>query len=369
MRIFLKRVWPAMPAWLEGSLVNVGLVFVVLVFGLLVRWAALVAGRAAVRRRGFPEVETWVQKHFSAPSFVLAVAVALEVLSSLFDTPKTLRSVFNHGVNIALVLSATWFGVRFVGFVERYLYHVYDLNAENNFRERRAHTQIAFVSKMLMVGIVVVGMAGVLFTFREARNIGTSLLASAGVVSVVLGFAAQKSLGNFIAGFQIAFTQPIRIDDVVIVEKEWGRIEEITLTYVVVKIWDLRRLVLPITYFVEKPFENWTRTSADIIQSIFLYVDYHADVAAIRKAFEQFTGESVRWDRKVAVLQLTECQASEIQLRGIVSSKNAGLNFDLRCEVREKLMAWLQREHPEWLPRHRQLVDAVTLRDESANKV
>jgi small-conductance mechanosensitive channel len=353
----LRRWASGWPDWLEGSFVNVFLVAVVLAVALGARWLLLFAGRVALRRRKLRELEPVLVSTFSTPVFVLALAVLLAIAGPLFDTPKSLQAGLRHAVSIALVAAATWFGIRAVAFFERVLYHAFDLNREDNYRQRRVLTQIGFVSKMLMVGIFVVGLAGVLFTFREARNLGTSLLASAGVVSVVLGFAAQKSLGNFIAGFQIAFTQPIRLDDVVIVEKEWGRIEEITLTYVVVKLWDLRRLVLPITYFVEKPFENWTRTSAEIVQPVFLYVDFRADVAAVRKAFEQFTSESVRWDRKIVALQLTDCRAEQLELRGIVSARNAGLNFDLRCEVREKMMAWLRQEHPEWLPRRRARVD------------
>jgi small-conductance mechanosensitive channel len=183
--------------------------------------------------------------------------------------------------------------------------------------------------------------------------LGASLLASAGIASVVIGFAAQKSLSNLIAGFQIAFTQPLRLDDVVIVEKEWGRVEEITLTYVVVRIWDLRRLVLPITYFIEKPFENWTRTSSDILGTVFLYADYSANVEAVRNELTRVLKGAPLWDGKVGLLQVTNTSEKTIELRALMSARDASDAFDLRCLVRESLVAFLQRETPQALPKNR----------------
>ena len=179
------------------------------------------------------------------------------------------------------------------------------------------------------------------------------MLASAGVAGIVIGFAAQKSLATLLAGFQIALTQPIRIDDVVIVEGEWGRIEEITLTYVVVRIWDLRRLIVPITYFIEQPFQNWTRVSADILGTVFLYVDYNVPVDAVRKELTRLLEASPLWDRKVNVLQVTDSKEGTVELRALASASDAGRAFDLRCDVREKLVAFIQQNYPESLPRLR----------------
>ena len=192
-----------------------------------------------------------------------------------------------------------------------------------------------------------------LMTFESVRQLGTSILASAGIAGIVVGFAAQRSIATLLAGFQIAMTQPIRLDDVVIVENEWGRIEEITLTYVAVRIWDQRRLILPITYFIEQPFQNWTRTSADILGTVFLYVDYRAPLDAIRAELDRILQASPSWDGKVKGLQVTNAQEQTLEIRALASAADASLAWDLRCEVREKLVQFLQRHHPESLPRIR----------------
>jgi small-conductance mechanosensitive channel len=191
-----------------------------------------------------------------------------------------------------------------------------------------------------------------LMSFPAARNLGASVLASAGIAGLAVGLAVRPLLENILAGIQLAITQPIRIEDVVIVEKEWGRIEEITTTYVVVRTWDLRRLVLPLTYFIEKPFENWTRTSSEIIGTIFWYVDYNADVESIREEFNRIVASSPRWNRKAAVLQVTDATEQTLQLRGLVSANNASDAWDLRCDVREALLTFIQR-HPRLMPRMR----------------
>ena len=200
-----------------------------------------------------------------------------------------------------------------------------------------------------------------LMVFESVRRFGTTILASAGVAGVVIGFAAQRSIATLLAGFQIALTQPIRIDDVVIVENEWGRIEEITLTYVVVNLWDKRRLVVPITYFIEKPFQNWTRSSAQIIGSIFFYLDYAVPLEALRKQYEQIVQASALWDGLVCVLQVTDTKERCIEVRGLVSASNAGNAFDLRCEVREKVLTWLSDEYPQGLPLARVQFNAEAL--------
>jgi small-conductance mechanosensitive channel len=177
-----------------------------------------------------------------------------------------------------------------------------------------------------------------------------------------LGFAAQRSIATLLAGFQIALTQPIRVDDVVIVENEWGRIEEITLTYVVVRIWDLRRLILPITYFIEKPFQNWTRSSAEILGTVFLHVDYSVPVNELRGELTRILHSSSLWDGKVNVLQVTDSKEHTLEIRALASAANASLAWDLRCEIRERLVEFLQRNYPGSLPRIRAVLDAAPSR-------
>ena len=206
---------------------------------------------------------------------------------------------------------------------------------------------------MLNVLIVIVAVSAVLMSFDTVRQIGISLLASAGVAGIIIGIAAQKSIATLIAGIQIAVTQPIRIDDVVIVEGEWGRIEEITLTYVVVRIWDQRRLVVPISYFLEQPFQNWTRTSSELIGSVYLYTDYSVDIEAVRRQLGSIVRATPLWDKRVENLQVTAATDKGLELRALVSASNASEVWDLRCLVRERLLDYLQKHHPESLPRVR----------------
>jgi small-conductance mechanosensitive channel len=199
-----------------------------------------------------------------------------------------------------------------------------------------------------------------LMVFESARRFGASILASAGIAGVILGFAAQRSLASLLAGFQIALTQPIRVDDVAIVEGEFGRIEEITLTYVVVRLWDLRRLVVPISYFIEQPFQNWTRASADLLGAVFLHVDYSVPVDSLRTELTRILKESEHWDGKVNTLQVTDAKEHTLVIRAVASAADASLAWSLRCEVREKLVSYLQREHPHSLPRIRVLAPAAS---------
>jgi len=192
-----------------------------------------------------------------------------------------------------------------------------------------------------------------LMTFEKVRQLGTSILASAGVIGIIVGVAAQRTIATFLAGIQIAVTQPIRIDDVVIVENEWGRIEEITLTYVVVRIWDLRRLVLPITYFIEKPFQNWTRVTADILGTVFIYVDYTVPIQAVREELHRILQNSKLWDKKVWGLQVTNTTEHTVELRALMSAPDASSAWDLRCEVRERLVEFIQKNYPDGLPKVR----------------
>jgi small-conductance mechanosensitive channel len=208
-----------------------------------------------------------------------------------------------------------------------------------------------------VTAIGVFALASMLMVFESARQFGASILASAGIAGIIVGFAAQQSIATLLAGFQIAMTQPIRVDDVVIVENEWGRIEEITLTYVVVRIWDLRRLVLPITYFIERPFQNWTRSSADILGTVFLHADYSVPLDALRAELTRILAASPYWDGKVNVLQVTDAKEHTLEIRALASAADASLAWDLRCEVREKLIEFLQRHHPESLPQLRASID------------
>jgi small-conductance mechanosensitive channel len=227
------------------------------------------------------------------------------------------------------------------------------IDVADNRRARGVYTQVMVLKKIAASVIGVFAIASMLMVFQSVRQFGTAIIASAGVAGIIIGFAAQKTIATLLAGFQIALTQPIRIDDVVIVENEWGRIEEITLTYVVVRIWDLRRLVLPITYFIENPFQNWTRTSADILGTVFLHVDYDVPLETLRQELTRILKASALWDGKVNVLQVTDAKDRTLEIRALASARDASAAWDLRCEVREKLITYIQKHYPESLPRWR----------------
>jgi small-conductance mechanosensitive channel len=229
----------------------------------------------------------------------------------------------------------------------------FQLNLTDNLLARKHVTQVRVFERVLEVVIVLVTIGFALMTFDAVRQYGVTLFASAGVAGIIAGLAARPVLSNFFAGVQLAVAQPIRIDDAVIVENESGNIEEITFSYVVVKLWDLRRMVVPLSYFIEKPFQNWTRTGGELIGSIFLYVDHTAPVEAIRKKLAEIVGQSKLWNGKVVSLQVSDCKETTIELRALVSADNASALWDLRCDVREKLIDFLQREYPTALPRRR----------------
>ncbi len=225
--------------------------------------------------------------------------------------------------------------------------HPYD--TDDNYRARGILTQTRVLTRTLSSVIVVVGIAAGLMVFPSVRQLGTGLLASAGIVGVAAGLAAKPILGNFLAGLQLAFTQPIRIDDVVVIENEWGRIEEIHRFYVVVKIWDERRMVVPLQYFIETPFQNWTRGSASLLGTVFLWLDYRAPIEPLRKELTRVCTLDKDWDQRVAIIQVTDANERGIQIRALVSSVNSSRNFDLRCRVREQLLDFINQHYPESL--------------------
>ena len=229
----------------------------------------------------------------------------------------------------------------------------FKVDEKDNLRARKIHTQLKVLKRIVIIVVAILALGTMLMTFEKVRQLGTTILASAGIIGIVVGMAAQRTIGTFIAGLQIAFTQPIRIDDVVIVENEWGRIEEITLTYVVVKIWDLRRLVVPITYFIEKPFQNWTRVTSDLLGTVYIYVDYTVPFEAIREELHHILKNSELWDGKVCVLQVTNTSDRTIELRALMSASDASTGWSLRCEVREKLIEFIQKNYPQSLPKLR----------------
>ncbi|WP_434030987.1 mechanosensitive ion channel family protein [[Pseudomonas] boreopolis] len=284
---------------------------------------------------------------FAIPLLFLNMALAATPLRG--DAYDTVR----HLLSIGVIGCLTWLLVRAVAAGEQAILRSHPMEVADNLQARRIQTQTRVIARVLMGAIILLGLSAVLLSFDPVKQIGRTLLASAGIVGLVAGIAAKPVFGNLIAGLQIALTQPIRLDDVVIVEGEWGRIEEIGSAYVVVRIWDERRMVVPLSWFIENPFQNWTRRSADLLGTAFLWLDYRTPVAAVRSELERICRNEPLWDGRVCVTQVTETSERTIQVRLLVSARNSGDAFDLRCIVRERMIDFLMREHPYALPRLR----------------
>lgn len=324
-----------------------GLLGYVILFKILLRFAArpdTSLHQALVRRWRHP-----------AKLLLPLLAILLTLPSLKFSDQLT--ALLQHLCSLGLIAAVTWLLMATILGAKELILLRYDVTASDNLKARAVSTQVNVLVQIAMVVIITLSSATMLMTFDRVRQVGMSLLASAGIAGIIIGFAAQRSLATFIAGIQIAITQPIRLDDVVVVEGEWGRIEEITLTYVVVCIWDLRRLVLPITYFLEKPFQNWTRVSADVLSTVTLHCDYRVPVAAVRAELKNILAGTDLWDGKVSVVDVLEAAESTVVLRALVSTKNSGEGWDLSCYVREKLIEFMQLEYPDSLPRLRAEVE------------
>lgn len=300
-----------------------------------------------------------------------AVRRALPLLALILGAPAlplspALAEVVNNATSLLLIGVVAFILFQIVDGAATFVLKPHRLDVADNLQARAIHTQVIVLKKVAVTIIGIFTLASMLMVFDSVRQFGASILASAGIAGIVVGFAAQRSIATLLAGFQIALTQPIRVDDVVIVENEWGRIEDITLTYVVVRIWDRRSLVVPITYFIEKPFQNWTRSSADILGTVFLYLDYAVPVDRLRLELTRILNASRYWDGRVNALQVTEATEHTLQLRALASAADASQAWDLRCEIREKLIAFVQQNYPDSLPRIRGSFSADTRDGERA---
>ncbi|CAN5409499.1 mechanosensitive ion channel [soil metagenome] len=288
----------------------------------------------------------------SAVSVLLPLIALQLVWAGASDKLPSIATI-RHGLTVLLLACLTWLAARCIHGIYLAVAAAHPTSIVDNLQARRLQTQARVLSRVASAGVVLVGASLILMTFPEVRQIGQSLLASAGLVGIVAGFAAKPVLGNLIAGLQIGLTQPIRLDDVVVVEGEWGWIEEITGAYVVVRIWDQRRLVVPLQWWVEHPFQNWTRSSADLLGTVFLWVDYRMPLQPLRDELDRLCRSTPLWDGRVSLLQVTEAGEHAMQLRCLVTSADSPKNWDLRCLVREGLVQFIQREFPEHLPTFR----------------
>jgi small-conductance mechanosensitive channel len=306
-----------------------------------------------IARRTASKVDNLLLERLYQPVRWIMVAGAVGLAIQAFAVSEGPTELLTHIFAVVLIVLVAWLLIRVTSALSEVVLLAHPMDGSDNLRARAIRTQISIVRRTLIVVIITVALSSLLMTFPRVRQLGAAILASAGIAGIVLGLAAQKTLGNFFAGLQIALTQPLRIDDVVIVEGEWGRIEEITLTYVVVKIWDLRRLIVPITYFIEHPFQNWTRVTANILGTVVLYVDYTVPVEAVRTELQRVLESTNLWDHKLGLLQVTNVSERAAELRVLVSAPDAGTAWDLRCYVREKLVAFIQEHYPQSLPKVR----------------
>ncbi|MFA5238722.1 MAG: mechanosensitive ion channel domain-containing protein [Phycisphaerae bacterium] len=328
--------------WFLGTLLLAGIVGHLLVYRILL---ALVKHSKSV-------VDDLCVKYCYRPLqwivilFIVRMALPFAIPEEYIPVAKHILSFFFIGL-VSLLL------IRTVYILDGYILSRFDVTAKDNLRARKIHTQLAVLKRIVIIVVCILALGSMLMTFEKVRQLGTTILASAGIIGIIVGMAAQKTIGTFIAGLQIAFTQPIRLDDVVIVENEWGRIEEITLTYVVVKIWDQRRLIVPVTYFIEKPFQNWTRVTADLLGTVYIYVDYTVPLEAVRAELQKILKDSQLWDGKVCVLQVTNTSERTLELRALMSAPDASTAWTLRCRVREKIVEFIQKNYPDSLPKLR----------------
>jgi small-conductance mechanosensitive channel len=341
---FLSR-W--MPNWLVGLLV-------LLVAGGIAAWLCRrvvhLLDRFIAR---FGIVPAMLFNRSQGPSSALLVLFVLGAALPFAPFSNTTTLAIGHVLLAASIVVIGWAALNTLDMLSNLYLHRVRLDVEDNLTARKHVTQVGILRGAARVLIILLTAGIALMTSASVRQYGVSLFASAGAAGLVVGLAARPLLSNLLAGIQIAMTQPIRLEDAVVVEGEWGWIERIASTYVVVRIWDLRRLILPLTYFIEQPFQNWTHQSADLLGTVMLNVDYSVPVSRIREKLQEVVKNNVKWDGKVAGVQVTDLPGTMVQVRLLVSARNSGMLFDLRCDVREAIITWLYAEYPHALPRQR----------------
>ncbi|MCU1261045.1 MAG: small-conductance mechanosensitive channel [Bryobacterales bacterium] len=334
--------------WVGAVVTVAGAIFVGLITHLILYWfirritLRAPSGKHALRK-------SLIEQTTGPMRLVLPLA-ALYLASDGLRIPVGILGTVRHLLSLALIGALCWLTLRLIKVLDDLVTAHYVITAQDNYRARSIRTQMVLLERILTGTILLATVAAMLMTFPNVWHLGAGLFASAGVAGIVIGVAARPALANLLAGVQVALTEPIRIDDVVIVEGEYGRVEEVSTVYVIVQIWDKRRLVVPLTYFIEKPFQNWTRRTSDLLGTIFLYTDYLAPVEEIRRELERVVRASKLWDGNVWNLQVTDTKDRMLELRCMVSAVDSPTLWDLRVEVREKMIYFLQKNHPQSLP-------------------
>jgi small-conductance mechanosensitive channel len=308
---------------------------------------------ARVSRRADSDVGQWLLVFLRRPLGLLVATLLFRLMLPVMALSGGQAEAIRHILAILLILGIGWLLVALTSVLDQFVHKRFVLAIPDNLLARRVHTRFVVLRRVLVIVIGVVTAGALLMTFPAIRQLGAGLLASAGIAGLVLGIAARPTVELLIAGVQLALTEPIRLDDVVIVEGEWGRIEEINATHVAIRIWDDRRLIVPVSYFLTQPFQNWTRVTADITGQVTLEVDYATPIEKVRAAAGRIVEASAHWDRRFWNLQVVEAGERTLRLRVLASAGDASSAWDLRCEIREKLIGFLQERHPEALPRLR----------------
>ena len=339
------------PGWIPDWIVGVATMLIpAIIVGIFYRWFTRRLIGVADRRSPFlHRLLMRAQQPVGAIVLIFALAIVLPAANFSYDLTVTV----GHTLLFMLILALGWMAAKALDVGAELYLRRFRIDTDDNLLARKHITQVNILRRAAQTLLVIVTLSAALMTVQAVRQYGVSLFASAGAAGIVVGLAARPVLSNLLAGIQIAMTQPIRVEDSVIVEGEFGAIETITSTYVVVRLWDLRRLIVPLSQFIEKPFQNWTYESGNLLGAVLLHVDYRAPVERIREKLKEIVAGSDLWDGKVAGLQVTDASENTIELRALVSARNAGQTFDLRCLVREKLIAFIQTECPEALPRQR----------------
>jgi small-conductance mechanosensitive channel len=329
-------------------------VITAVIAGLLIKWIiSFFLERACRNVKGFSLIRS-ILLRLGRPVSLFLPLLIIDMMLMLMELKPQHYLVLHKVVGILMAITFAMILVGVVKVVEDYVSHVYKLDDDiHDLKERKIRTQLQFLRKIIIVIIVILTICAILLSFDNLRKLGAGLLTGVGIGGIIVGFAAQRSLGNLFAGLQIAFTQPIRIDDGLLVEGEFGIVEDITLTYVVMNLWDQRRLILPINYFIERPFQNWTRASTELLGTVMLFLDYTAPVEEIRKEFTRLLAASPVWDKRASAIQVTNATENTMEVRALVSAANSGALFDLRCYIRENLITFIQKNYPECLPKTR----------------
>jgi small-conductance mechanosensitive channel len=345
----IDRMFGWIPSWFIGLSLVAGAMLLALSSYRIAKW---LLNRAFGPR--LPLLSVFIERT-SGPAQLALCLAAVALVLPLAPLDDTIRTPLMRLFVVAVIALIGWISIRIVDMsAARYLQNFRDVT--ENFVARKHVTQVRVFKRVTDTIIVIITVSAALMTFDSVRQYGVSLFASAGAAGIIVGLAARPLLSNLIAGLQIAITQPIRIEDAVIIENEWGWVEDIAATYVVIRLWDWRRMVVPLSYFIEKPFQNWTRDTASLIGVIALHVDYRADVPRIRRWLEEAVKQSKLWDGAVVNLQVIDADSRTIELRALVSARNAPQSWDLRCEIRERLVAFIRDEMPEALPRDRAIL-------------